>query len=111
MSKFRTRTTEVEAALFDGKFVGQPDPATLGGVIPQTCPAWFPAVMEEKAPNDFGWSPGDVCTLGDKIYYAIEKHGETQTVTIHPGDWIIRKPSGRLSRVSADEFAATYEPV
>jgi hypothetical protein len=111
LSKFRAKITEVEAALFDGHLVGKPSLTDPTKVEPLTCPDWFPAVMEKKAPNDFGWAHGDMCTLGDKIYLGRQDGDNVKTVTVHPGDWFIRLPSGLLRHVTGDEFAATFEPV
>lgn len=107
MSKFRKKPVEIEAALFDGQCLGEPDPNKPGAVLDRTCPAWFPAVLEVKAPNDFDWKAGDVCSMGDKIYIATLEG----TMTVSPGDWIIKGIQGELYPCKPDIFAATYEPV
>lgn len=109
MSRFRKKPVEIEAALFDGALVGEP---VAGWGSPDqvqagTCPDWFPAAMEEKAPGGFEWKAGDVCFMGDKIYIATLEG----TMTVSPGDWILRGVQGELYPCKPDIFRATYEPV
>lgn len=104
--KFRKKPVVIEAALFDGERVGEPDQANLGKVLDHTCPPWFPAVVADQGPGGFGWGPGSVAGSGDKLYIATLE-GD---MTVSAGDWIIRGVKGELYPCKPDIFAATYEP-
>lgn len=104
MTRYIARTDAVEAALYDGQLVGDPDPARPGKVIPGTCPEWFPAVIEEKGPHDHDWKPGSICTLGGKIYIATED----ATYTVKAGGWFLRGPSGRIYTMSSQQFERQF---
>lgn len=107
MSKFRKKPVVIDAALFDGELIGTPDPAKPGKVIPLTCPAWAPGVVEVTTPDGPDWGAGSVCSMGDKLYIGTLEG----TMTVSPGDWIIRGVKGELYHCKPDIFAATYEAV
>ncbi|MBO9502520.1 hypothetical protein [Brevundimonas sp. A19_0] len=103
--KFQHKDAVIDAALFDGEYVGQPDTATPCRVVPKTCPDWFPAVLEETPPGGFNWGPGSISSVGDKIYIQTE----TALLTVKPGDWIIKGRSGHLHVMDGQRFAKEYE--
>lgn len=109
MSKFRKKPVVIDAALFDGEYVGRPVAGwgNPGKVQPRTCPEWFPAVVQETTPDGPDWGAGSVCSMGDKLYIGTLEG----TMTVSPGDWIIRGVKGELYPCKPDIFFATYEPV
>lgn len=110
MSKFRSRPVEIEAALFDGQRVGEPDPANPGKVLARTCPEWFPAVIQQRAPGGPDWKHGSVSCMGDKVYLANLFGPDVCTNTVFPGNMIVRMPNGDLEPCTWDDFHAQFEP-
>lgn len=102
--KYRKKPVVIEAALFDGKIVGVPD--GRGGVIPSTCPTWFPAVVKNVA-----YGEGVLCKPGETIFVDDHLHVGTLegTMVVSPGDWVIRGVKGEIYPCKPDIFTATYE--
>lgn len=117
--KVRKKPVEVEAVLYDGKLVGEPntvapgDEFTAHNVIPDTCPDWFPALSREVA------SVADAYTLEAGQAYAMKGDvaGALYIITLeghmraNPGDWIIRGVNGEIYPCAPDIFAKTYDVV
>ena len=83
--KIAISAREIEAVLFDGELIGEPDPANEGQVLPGTCPAWFSSVIREGTPGDFGWERGSMVTNNGLLYISTG----WGTETIYPGDWLV----------------------
>ncbi|MFD2854037.1 hypothetical protein ACFSZS_03435 [Seohaeicola zhoushanensis] len=97
----------VEAALFDGKLVGEPDGA--GAVIKGTCPEWFPAVVREVSNGDKLISElreNEVAVFDGELWIGTLEGAHRAS----PGDMIIRGVKGELYPCKPDIFAATYDP-
>ncbi|WP_120636045.1 hypothetical protein [Ruegeria sp. EL01] len=105
--KYRKKPVEIEAAMFDGKLVGNPLPN--GTVIKGTCPAWFPAVVREvtdkrRAIDEL--REGEVVSCGDSLLIGtLEGVHEAKT-----GDWIIQGIKGEIYPCKPDIFTSTYDP-
>lgn len=108
----RMRSPVVEAVLFDGNLVGEPEWDSRSGqttVRPRTCPEWFPAISlqvpnavtgETEVPVGEVWSTERGLLIGAL--------GGTRSV--RPGDWIIRDIFGDLLPCAANVFQNVYEP-
>ena len=106
--KYRKKPVVIEAALFDGARVGQPDPS--GRVAPGTCPGWFPKMARDVTGQCLEFladaAAGEIFRDGDKLMIATPEG----VMTASAGDWIIRGVAGELYPCKPDIFAATYEP-
>lgn len=110
MAKFRKKPIVIDAALFDGKRVG--DITDLDGrkVTAVSCPDWFPVnvkcvwdLVEGKA----DLREGEVIAHGDSLYI-----GTLEGVhEVKPGDWILRGVAGELYPCKPDIFTQTYDRV
>lgn len=104
MAKYRKKPVTIEAVLFDGALVGEPN--GVSGVIKGTCPDWFPAVTREVFED-----PASTIVEGEVLFC----QGSLWIGTLegahraNPGDMIIRGVKGELYPCKPDIFAATYE--
>lgn len=103
MARYRKKPVVIEAALFDGELVGEPN--GNGGVIPLTCPDWFPAVVKELGLGS-QVQPGEIACAGNELLIGTLEG----TMRAKPGDWIICGVSGEIYPCKPDIFAQTYEP-
>jgi hypothetical protein len=101
--KATQKPVTVEAVLYDGALVGEPD-ATGKAVIPGTCPTWWPSGREARDP---------VSCKPRKVIY----RGETLCIgtlegyhNVKPGDWIIKGVKGEIYPCKPDIFELTYGP-
>lgn len=95
----------IEAAFYDGELIGEPD--GKGGVIPETCPDWLPAVVPVTHPSTKWCREGEVFFSGDELRIGTLEG----PLTVSPGDYIIRGVKGEIYPCKPDIFAATYEEV
>lgn len=100
--QFRKKTNVIDAALFDGNLVGDPDGS--GGVVAGTCPKWFQAVVPEIDPTFL--KVGDVCALENKLYFC----APDGLKVAEPGDWIVRGDVGNIYPMRPGFFKENYEP-
>lgn len=98
----RYRAKYFEAAFYDGNLVGEPD--GNGGVVPKTCPEWFPAVVSEVHPENKWAGEGQVFYAGNELRIGNKDGGET----IKPGSYIIYK-NNKLSALDGERFQEFYE--
>ena len=104
MARYRSKPVVIEAVLFDGRIVGEPD--GKGGVLASSHPRWMSGVV----PNvGFGTdlSPGEVAMAGGQLLIGTLEG----TMRASPGDWIIRGTRGELYPCKPDVFATKYEKV
>ena len=105
--KYRKKPVVIDAALFDGKRVGEPDSA--GRVVPGSAPPWFPKMTRDVTGQCLESlaeaSAGQIFRDGDKLMIATPEG----VMTAQPGDWIIRGLAGELYPCKPDIFEATYE--
>lgn len=100
----RYRAKYFEAAFYDGSLVGEPD--GNGGVVPKTCPEWFPAVVPEVHPENTWAGAGQVFYAGNELRIGDKDGG----ATINPGSYIIYK-NNKLSVLDGERFQELYERV
>lgn len=103
--KYRKKPVVVDAVLFDGKIIGEPD--GKGGVVPGTCPDWIWSPVPVTHPANTWAGPGQIFYAGDILRIGSREGGATAS----PGDYIIRDVKGELRPCKPDIFAATYEAV
>jgi hypothetical protein len=106
--RYRKKPVVIEAALFDGKRVGEPGPD--GRVLPGAGPpTWFPKITRDITGQCLELladaAAGDIFRDGDKLMIATPEG----VMTASPGDWIIRGLAGEIYPCKPDIFAATYE--
>ncbi|MGR3456071.1 hypothetical protein [Pseudooceanicola sp.] len=105
MGRYRKKPVTIEAALFDGDLVGEPDGS--GRVLRGTCPDWFPAVVREVSVP-----PGATDLRENEV---IRHDGSLWIGTLEgahramPGDMLIRGVQGELYPCKPENFAATYD--
>lgn len=91
MVKFRHTLIDLDAALFDGVEVGEPN--GRGGVIKGSRPAWFPGAIDTiDARNAEFLAPGRIARSDVGIHFG----AVMSTLTAYPGDWIVRGADGRI---------------
>ena len=103
---YRKRPVEIEAALFDGRQVGDPD--ETGRVRPGSRPRWLPPITRDVTAQGLALSSvrqGELYQDGDKLLIVTPEG----LMTASPGDWIIRGVAGELYPCKPAVFAATYE--
>lgn len=109
MARYRNGNQIIEAALFDGTLVGEPN--GRGGVEFMTCPDWFPAVMPWSGnPSSMlrdQVKPGEILSCADGMLIG----NRDETVLAKPGDFILQGARGDLLVCRPDIFAMTYERV
>ena len=105
--RYRKKPVEIEAVLFDGRQVGDPDGA--GRVVRGTRPRWFPSIARDVTGQGLAFMDnavsGEVYVDGSKLLIVTPEGVMTATA----GDWIIRGVAGELYPCKPEIFAITYE--
>jgi hypothetical protein len=104
MGRYRSKPVTIDATLFDGHIVGEPDGE--GGVLPGTCPLWLPGVVPATGLGS-SVDAGKVAIAGDELLIGTLEG----TMRASPGDWIIRGTHGELYPCKPNVFAVKYQPV
>jgi hypothetical protein len=107
MAKYRKKPVEIEAALFDGVLVGEPDGD--GGAIKGTCPEWFPAVVREVSvqPDVTNLRENEVVIFGGDLWIGTLEGPHRA----NSGDMIIKGVAGEIYPCKPEIFAETYDGV
>lgn len=107
MARYRKKPVVIEAALFDGDLVGEPD--GFGKVRRESCPEWFPAVIRHVS------TEAEISKLreGEVVLFG----GDLNICTLEgvmkasPNDMIIRGVQGEIYPCKPEIFAETYEAI
>lgn len=102
MARYRSKPVTIEAALFDGLIVGEPD--GLGAAIPGTCPSWFPSAVRHVGIGTTLEAGNAAFAGSDLIIGTLEG-----TMRASAGDYIIRGTRGEIYPCKPDVFATKYE--
>lgn len=103
MSRYCSNPVTIEAALFDGQRVGEPD--GNGGVRERTAPDWLPAVVRNVGLGADALV-GEIVLSGSELLIGTLEG----TMRASPGDYIVRGTRGELYPCKPDVFATKYRP-
>ncbi len=107
MPRYRFKSESYDTAVYDGELVGMFDPV-FGKVVTGTCPAWFPAVMQEV-------DTLAMLEVKDGEFIEVANEGmffgkAGAWVKVEPASRIIHGDDGQVDVVTAAEFVNLFEP-